>query len=174
MQKSSSLQIHGIRAYYVEEYVLKRIDEVVTHPKVLKKLVDKVNTHKKQMVKPLQEEFERQVKRQNELEASLKGCDSEELSYEYVQEVMSHLNDILQEMPNDEKKAFYHMVIEEIVVNQEKKIEMIKLKIDEEVPRDIIKRSLCEKQSDRDILLYRNNTIINIQKCVKNKVNNEF
>ena len=186
---------HSIRADYAEEYILKRINEVVTHPKVLKRLVDKVNTHKKQMIKPLQEElqanqqaiqkvktnrdkylnlfdeklidqellaerlqelnqeFERQVKRQDELEASLKGCDSEELSFEYVQEVMSHLNEILQEMPNDERKAFYHMVIEEIVVNQEKKIEMIKLKIDEEVQRDLIKQSLSEKQSDRDILV---------------------
>lgn len=190
---------HSIRADYAEEYVLKRIDEVVTHPKVLKRLVDKVNTHKKQMIKPLQEElqanqqaiqkvktsrdkylnlfdeklidqellgerleelnqeFERQVKRKNELEASLKGCDSEELSYEYVQEVMSHLNEISQEMPNDERKAFYHMIIEEIVVNQEKKIEMIKLKIDKEVQRDLIKQSLSEKQLDRDILMGRNN-----------------
>ena len=39
--------IDSIRADYAEEYVLKRIDEVVTHSKVLKKLVDKVNTHKK-------------------------------------------------------------------------------------------------------------------------------
>jgi len=179
----------------IEEDVLKRINEVVTHPKVLKKLVDKVNKHKKEMIKPLQEEleankqaiekvrasrdkylnlfdeklidqellaerlaelnqeFERQVKRQSELEASLKGCDLEELSYEYEQEVMSHLNEILQEMPNDERKAIYHMIIEEVVVNQEKQIEMIKLKIDEEVQRDLIKQSPSEKQSDGDILI---------------------
>lgn len=188
---------HSIRADYAEQYVLDRINEVVTHPKLLKKLVDKVNKHKKEMVKPLQEEleankqaiekvkasrdkylnlfdeklidqellaerlqelnqeFERQVNRQNELEASLKGCDSEELTYEYVQEVMNHLNEILQDMPNDERKAFYHMIIEEIVVNQEKQIEMIKLKIDEEVQRDLIKQSPSEKQSDGDILMYR-------------------
>lgn len=54
------------------------------------------NKIKEQMIKPLQEGFE----------ASLKGCDAEELSYEYVQEVMSYLNQILQEMLNDEKKAF--------------------------------------------------------------------
>ncbi len=186
---------HSIRADYAEQYVLDRINEVVTHPKLLKKLVDKVNKHKKEMIKPLQEEleankqaiekvkasrdkylnlfneklidqellaerlqelnleFERQVSRQNELETSLKGCDSEELSYEYVQEVMSHLNEILKDMPNDERKAFFHMIIEEIVVNQEKQIEMIKLKIDEEVQRDLIKQSLSEKQSDRDILM---------------------
>ena len=101
----------------------------------------------------LNQEFERQVNRQNELEASLKGCDSEELSYEYVQGVMSHLNEILKDMPNDERKAFYHMIIEEVVVNQEKQIESIKLKIDEEVQKDLIKQSLSEKQSDRDILV---------------------
>ena len=90
---------------------------------------------------------------QEELEASLNGCDSEELSYEYVQDIMSHLKEILQDMPNDERKAFYHMIIEEIVVSQEKKIEMIKLKIDKEVQRDLIKQSPSEKQSDRDILM---------------------
>ena len=104
----------------------------------------------------LNQEFERQVNRQNELEANLKGCDSEELSYEYVQEVMSHLNEILQDMPNDERKAFYHMIIEEIVVNQEKQIEMIKMKIDEKVQRELIKQSPSEKQSDGDILVCKN------------------
>lgn len=49
---------HSIRADYAEQYILDRINEVVTYPKVLKKLVDKVNTYKKQMVKPLQEELE--------------------------------------------------------------------------------------------------------------------
>lgn len=63
------------------------------------------------------------VNHQNELEVTLKGCDSEELSYEYVQEVMSHLNEILKGMPNDERKAFYHMIIEE-VVSQDKQIKI--------------------------------------------------
>lgn len=195
---------HSIRADYAEQYVLDRINQVVTQPKLLKKLVDKVNKHKKEMITPLQEEleankqaiekvkasrdkylnlfdeklidqellaerlqelnqeFERQVKRQNELEANLKGCDSEELSYEYVQEVMSHLNEILKDMPNDERKAFYHMIIEEVVVNQDKKIEMIKLKIDEDIQKDLIKQSLSEKKSDRDILLSKKYVRINI------------
>ena len=188
---------HSIRANYAEGYILERINEVVTHPKVLSRLVDKVNTHKKQMVKPLQEElevnqqaiqkvkesrdkylnlfdeklidqellterlqelnqeFERQVKKQSELEANLKGCDSEELTYEYVQKVMHHLNELLQEMPNAERKAFYHMFIEEIVVNQEKKTEAIKLKIDEAIQKDLMKQSLSEKQLDRDIFMPR-------------------
>ena len=108
----------------------------------------------------LNQEFERQVNRQNELEASLKGCDSEELTYEYVQEVMNHLNEILQDMSNDERKAFYHMIIEEIVVNQDKQIEMIKLKIDKEIQKNLIKESLSEKQSDRDILMCRNSKYV--------------
>ncbi|PHV69739.1 resolvase [Sporanaerobium hydrogeniformans] len=186
---------HSIRADYAEQYVLDRINVAVTHPELLKKLVDKVNAHKKEMVKPLQEElqankqaiekvkasrdkylnlfdeklidqellterlqelnqeFERLVKRQNELEVSLNGCDLEELTYEYVQEVMSHLNEILQDMPNDERKAFYHMIIEEIVVSQEKQIEVIKLKIDEEVQKEFIKQSPSETQSDGDIFI---------------------
>lgn len=37
---------------------------------------------------------------------------------------------------------------------------MIKLKIDKEIQRDLIKQSLSEKQSDRDILIcYKNNSI---------------
>ena len=193
---------HSMRADHAEQYVLDRINEVVTHPKLLKKLVDKVNKHKKEMIKPLQEEleankqaiekvkasrdkylnlfdeklidqellaerlqelnqeFERQVNRQNELEASLKGCDSQELSYEYVQEAMSHLNEILKGMPNDERKAFYHMIIEEIVVNQDKQIEMIKMKIDEEIQKDLIIQSLSDKKLDRDILMCKNSKYV--------------
>ena len=44
---------HSIRADYAEQYVLDRINQVVTHPKLLKKLVDKVNKHKKEMITPL-------------------------------------------------------------------------------------------------------------------------
>ncbi len=68
---------------------------------------------------------------------------------------MHHLNELLQEMPNAERKAFYHMFIEEIVVNQEKKIEEIKLKIDEAIQKDLMKQSLSEKQLDRDIFMPR-------------------
>lgn len=49
---------NSIRADYVEEYVLNRINEVVKHPKILKELVSKVNQHKKKMIKPLQMELE--------------------------------------------------------------------------------------------------------------------
>ena len=112
----------------------------------------------------MNQEFERKVNRQNELEANLKGCDSEELAYEYVQEVMNHLNGILKDMPNDERKAFYHMIIEEIVVNQDKQIEIIKLKIDEDIQKDLIIQSLSEKQSDRDILMCRNSKCAMLRK----------
>ena len=105
----------------------------------------------------------KEIIRQNELEASLKGCDLEELTYEYVQEVMSHLNEILKGIPNDERKAFYHMIIEEIVVNQEKQIEMIKLKIDKEIQKDLMKQSLSNKKSDRDILMRKNNKRVRIE-----------
>ena len=40
------------------DYHIDRINQVVTHPKLLKKLVDKENKHKKEMIKPLQVEFE--------------------------------------------------------------------------------------------------------------------
>ena len=63
-------------------------------------------------------------------------------------------------MPNDERKAFYHMVIEEILVSQDKQIEAIKLKIDEEIQKDLVKQSLSEKQSDRDILMCRNSKYV--------------
>lgn len=49
---------NSIRADYVEEYVLNRINEVANHPKILKELVAKVNQHKKKMIKPLQMELE--------------------------------------------------------------------------------------------------------------------
>ena len=73
---------------------------------------------------------------------------------------MSYLNEILRDMPNDERKAFYHMVIEEILVSQDKQIEAIKLKIDEEIQKDLVKQSLSEKQSDRDILMCRNSKYV--------------
>ena len=52
------------------------------------------------------------------------------------------------------------MVIEEILVSQDKQIEAIKLKIDEEIQKDLVKQSLSEKQSDRDILMCRNSKYV--------------
>lgn len=90
----------------------------------------------------LNQEFERQVNRQNKLEASLKGCDSEELSYEYVQEVMSHFKKILRDKPNDYRRNS----------SKSRETNRRKVKIDEEVQKDFIKQSLSGKKSDRDIL----------------------
>lgn len=64
------------------------------------------------------------------------------------------------------------MLIEEIVVNQDKQIEVIKLKIDEEVQKDLIKQSLSEKQSDRDILMCKNVKMI-MMRINKTSLSNE-
>ena len=53
--------------------------------------------------------------------------------------------------------------INQVVVNQEKQIEMIKLKIDEDIQKDLIKQSLSEKQSDRDILMCKDNKKVRIE-----------
>lgn len=61
---------NSVRANYVEEYVLNRINEVVNHPKLLKMLVSKVNQHKKKMVKPLQMELDTVNKSLETIQAS--------------------------------------------------------------------------------------------------------
>ena len=63
-------------------------------------------------------------------------------------------------MPNDERKAFYHMRKEEVVVNQDKQIEMIKLKIDEKKKKDLIIQSLSDKKLDRDILMCKHSKYV--------------
>jgi hypothetical protein len=51
----------------------------------------------------------------------------------YVKQMLVNIDIMLEAMERDEKKVFYHMINEEIVVNQDKQIEQIKLKIDEEM-----------------------------------------
>ena len=189
---------NSVRADYVEEYVLNRINEVVNHPKILKELVSKVNQHKKKMIKPLQmeretvnksletiqaskqkyldlyetdlidqemfkgrikelnNEMEKLILRRDEIEETLQGCDSEELPFDYVKEVLTNLDVMIQKMASDEKKVFYQLIIEEIVV-KDKKVEEIKLKIDEQVQEDIMKKSLSDGKSDGDIFVRKNN-----------------
>jgi site-specific DNA recombinase len=105
-------------------------------------------------IKELNTELERLMLQRNEIEDSLQGCDAEELSYEYVKQMLANLNTMLKSMANDEKKLFYHMIIEEIVVNDDKKIQSIKLKIDEQMQEDIMKQSLFDKTSNRDIFVF--------------------
>jgi site-specific DNA recombinase len=76
-------------------------------------------------IKELNTELERLMLQRNEIEDNLKGCNVEELSYEYVKQMLSNLNAILKSMANDEKKLFYHMIIEEIVVLMKYMISML-------------------------------------------------
>ena len=187
---------NSVRADYVEEYVLNRINEVANHPKILKELVSKVNQHKKKMIKPLQmeldtvnksletiqaskqkyldlyetdlidqqmfkgrikelnDEMEKLMLRRDEIEERLQGCDSEELPFDYVKEVLTNLNDMIQNMASDEKKVFYQLIIEEVVI-KDKKVQEIKLKIDEQVQEDIMKKSLSDGKSDGDIFVLK-------------------
>ena len=85
-----------MRADYVEKYILDRINEVVTHPKLLKKLVDKVNKHKKEMVKPLQEELEANKQAIEKVKASrhkyLNLFDEKLIDQELLAERLQELN----------------------------------------------------------------------------------
>ena len=66
------------------------------HPKLLKKLVDKVNIHKKEMVKPLQEELEANKQAIEKVKASrdeyLNLFDEKLINQELLAERLQELN----------------------------------------------------------------------------------
>ena len=80
--------------------------------------------------------------------------EEEELPFDYVKEVLTNLNDMIQNMASDEKKVFYQLIIEEVVI-KDKKVQEIKLKIDEQVQEDIMKKSLSDGKSDGDIFVLK-------------------
>ncbi len=59
----------------------------------------------------------------------------------------------------------------EIVVSQDKKIEWIKLKIDEEMQKEPIKQSLSDKTSDRDCFIDKNRIITAVAPVVIVQIN---
>ena len=95
---------HSVRADYAEQYVLDRINQVVTHPKLLKKLVDKVNRHKKEIIKPLQEELEANKQAIEKVEASrdkyLNLFDEKLIDQELLAERLQELNQEFERQVN--------------------------------------------------------------------------
>lgn len=106
-------------------------------------------------IKELNDEVEKLMLRRDEIEETLQGCDSEEVSFEYVKEVLTNLDVMIQKMSSDEKKVFYQLIIEEVII-KDKKVQEIKLKIDEQVQEDIMKKSLSDGKSDGDIFVCKN------------------
>lgn len=58
-------------------------------------------------IKELNDEMEKLMLRRDEIEETLQGCDSDELPFGYVKEILTNLNVIIQKMASDEKKVFY-------------------------------------------------------------------
>ena len=187
---------NSVRADYIEAYVLKKINEVAHHPKVLKQILEKANKHNKQRIVPMKKEvevlnkslaslqksrkkyfdlyeaeliekgllndhiqelnaeMENILNKKTELEAIIEGGMEEELELEYVQEMMKYIIKMIEEMEPGERKVFYQFIIEEVVII-DKKVQEVKLKLDEQIQQDIIKQSLSGKESDRDIFMSR-------------------
>ena len=68
---------------------------------------------------------------------------------------------MIQNMASNEKKVFYQLIIEEVVI-KDKKVQEIKLKIDEQVQEDIVKKSLFDRKSDRDFCCFIRKIVIYI------------
>ena len=103
-KEASVCGFHSVRADYAEQYVLDRINQVVTHPKLLKKLVDEVNRHKKEIIKPLQEELEANKQAIEKVEASrdkyLNLFDEKLIDQELLAERLQELNQEFERQVN--------------------------------------------------------------------------
>ncbi|KZD32800.1 Cassette chromosome recombinase B [Bacillus cereus] len=96
-------------------------------------------------IRELKEEIERLSARKSEVEFELGDADERILSYEYVKKILSQLSLLLEAAPCDEKKILYHLLIENIIVNDEKKIEYIQLNIGEEIQQELLKKPLSRE-----------------------------
>ncbi|MGW6190579.1 recombinase family protein [Bacillus cereus] len=107
-------------------------------------------------IQELKEEMERLSVRKSEIEFELGDGDEKVLSYEYVKKLLAQLNVLLEAIPCDEKKVLYHLLIENIVINDEKKIENIQLNINEEIQQELLKKPLTKEEMDRGFCIFKN------------------
>ncbi|MDA2732689.1 recombinase family protein [Bacillus cereus] len=107
-------------------------------------------------IQELNEEMERLSVRKSEIEFELGDGDEKILSYEYVKKLLVQLNVLLDAIPCDEKKVLYHLLIENIVVNDEKKIENIQLNINKEIQQELLKKPLSKEEMDRGFCISKN------------------
>lgn len=106
-------------------------------------------------IQELKEEIERLSTRKSAVEFELGDADEKILSYEYVKKILAQLGVLLEAAPCDEKKILYHLLIENIIVNDERKIENIQLNIDEEMQQELLKKPL-PGELDRGFCISKN------------------
>lgn len=99
--------------------------------------------------------------RKSAVEFELGDGNSVPLSYEYVKQVLAGIHVLLNAVPSDEKKILYRMIIDTVVINDKKEIEKIKLNIDKELQRELMKATLSKDKMDG---------VFSIQKNMRNRL----
>ncbi|MFL0167937.1 recombinase family protein [Candidatus Clostridium helianthi] len=165
---------NSINVDKANEYVFGKLSELLNNDKLIKDIVENINTTRKAMVDPSKGELEKILKELNKLEANKKKAfeayeediitkkdfsdrmseilsreemlqqevnsiksnilddGAQEVSYEFVREILSSFSKMLSELTSrEQQKRLLHMLISKITINKTRDIESIELNIND-------------------------------------------
>lgn len=93
------------------------------------------------------EERDNLLKRKGEIERELKQGDAKPVDAEYVQNLLQEWFSLLKAASFEQQKILLQLIIQHIEVNEDKKIEFIKLNLSEEVQQEVLSDINSDKAS---------------------------
>ncbi|MCT4592941.1 MAG: recombinase family protein [Anaeromicrobium sp.] len=84
-------------------------------------------------MKALQDELEKYSKIKEDVLEKLTENDSQEISFDFVQMVLSDLHSLLAKAPHDQKKMLLQLILKKITITDRKKIDTIELHFNEKI-----------------------------------------
>jgi len=103
----------------------------------------------KERLDSLKSEEEVLYKRKSSIETSLNTEVTASIQYEYVKNVLSNFRDNLKYSSPEQEKTFLHLMIDNIIITKDKKIENIVLKFDENI-QELFSKPTPRESSDTE------------------------
>jgi len=102
----------------------------------------------------LREDRDKLLKRKATIEIELSSGTSQTFNADYLRKLFKEWHRLLEIASFEQKKMLLQLIIKEIKINEEKKIESISLLLNEELQTEILQEALSEQEADRVFSIY--------------------
>lgn len=102
----------------------------------------------------IREERDNLLKRKATIEKELSSGNSQTLNADYLRKLFKEWHRLLEIASFDQKKMLLQLIVQEIKINEEKKIESIFLLLNNELQSEILQEALSDQEADRVFAIY--------------------
>jgi len=102
------------------------------------------------MLKEVESEKETLLQRKLDIEKEMDNHSTKPISYQLVRQVLNNFEKSLRTASSERQKTLLQLIIKDIIVNKDKKIEKVNLKFDEDIQKHYINSNTEESSNTED------------------------